>query len=135
MFIIMAASLPACTPKPRDVVTERFPECFAGPMIGAGSGVRCEHDAARDEWHITFWNGWGDCPAGCINKEDTAWYLVDKDGRVFKTDKNFNPLSEIKPDQNLEGKSNKIDIQPERPGGQFFGEPQAGASGTGGGRR
>ena len=122
-LIIMAASLPACVPKPRDIVAERFPDCFAQPMIGASSGVRCEHDEAKDQWRITFWSGWGDCPAGCINKQDTAWYLVDKDGRVFKTDQNFNPLLEIKPDQDLEGKPRGIDIQPERPGGPIPGQP------------
>jgi hypothetical protein len=123
LLFILAAGLPACTPKPRDVIAERFPQCLAKPVIGQSSGVRCEHDEATGQWRITFWTGWGDCPAGCINQQDTAWYLVDKDGRVFQTDKNFNPLIEITPDQDLEGKPRGIDIQPERPGGMALPNP------------
>lgn len=116
-------ALGSCAPKSQDVMRDRFPQCFSEPVIGASSGVRCEHDEAGDEWHVTFWQGSGDCPAGCINKEDVAWYLVDKDGRVFKTDSRFRPLLEIKPEENLEGKSPKIEIQPENPGGPGMNRP------------
>jgi hypothetical protein len=85
----------ACTPTPREVVERRFPQCFEKPMIGASSGVVCEYAEGEGEWRITFWRGWGDCPAGCIHKEVTARYLVDGKGRVFEADGDFNPVREV----------------------------------------
>ena len=85
----------SCMPSTRDIVKETFPDCFAEPMIGASSGARCEYDEEREEWRITFWRGWGDCPAGCIHKEDLAWYLVDKKGRVFECDRTFKTLAQV----------------------------------------
>lgn len=49
-----------------------------------------------NEWWLVFWEGWGDCPAGCINNRYT-YFIVDKDGRaiqagefarIFNSDKN-----------------------------------------------
>jgi hypothetical protein len=36
-----------------------------------------------DGWDLAFWEGWGDCPAGCINNH-YHYFSVRKDGRVTK---------------------------------------------------
>jgi len=123
----------ACAPRQDQAVKKAFPECFAEPMIGAGSGAKCEYREDKKEWRITFWKGWGDCPAGCIHKEDTAWYVVDEKGRVFKTDAQFNPLQEIKPDEPIEQGSIKSGIMVEPPAKDFIEEPTAGPGSQGAG--
>jgi len=91
-------------------------------MIGASSGAKCEYDEAKGEWRISFWRGWGDCPAGCIYKEDTARYVVDRRGRVFEADGDFNPVREVSRDDviNSGGSSKKVPLKK---------EPKQGAAG------
>jgi len=91
--------LVCCSPGPRKVVEKRFPQCF-NTSIGAKQGAVCEK--VNDKWHITFWHGFGDCASGCINKEDTAWYLVNEKGEVWKTDKNFKPIKKPGPDRPID---------------------------------
>jgi hypothetical protein len=92
MFLFLNVS---CTPADKNVVERVFPECFADPVIGASSGARCSYIERKQEWHITYWHGWGDCPAGCINKEETAWYIVDRKGKVYESDSSFNVKREV----------------------------------------
>ncbi|MFH0715069.1 MAG: hypothetical protein V1847_04840 [Candidatus Diapherotrites archaeon] len=44
----------------------------------------CEGFSQFISWNITFWKGWGDCPAGCISKH--YWeFTVSQEGNVSKT--------------------------------------------------
>jgi len=53
----------------------------AAGAIGASQNIFAFERA--DGWDIAFWQGDGDCPAGCINNR--YWYFsVTKDGRVSK---------------------------------------------------
>ncbi len=49
--------------------------------IGASSDIKVFE--RTDGWDIAFWEGWGDCPAGCINNR-YHYFTVKKDGRVTK---------------------------------------------------
>lgn len=82
---------------PRKVLAESFPECMDEPMIGASSGARCEFDREKNEHRITFWHGWGDCPAGCINEVIDARYIIDKKGRIFSAGDNWEPGNQVPP--------------------------------------
>jgi hypothetical protein len=81
------------------VVKAKFPQ-FAkiqkksAGMIGATTDITALQRA--DGWDLVFWEGWGDCPAGCINNR-YSYFSVKKDGRVtqageytrvFNADKN-----------------------------------------------
>ncbi len=81
----------------KKVVTTTFPECFGEDKVGASTGVKCNYDAGAKEWRIEFWHGWGDCPAGCINTEVDARYVVDEKGRIFEAGPSFNRGREIHP--------------------------------------
>ncbi len=50
----------------------------------------------QDAWLMVFWEGWGDCPSGCVNQRYT-YFAVERDGRatkvgeysrIFNSDKN-----------------------------------------------
>ncbi len=99
LLIAVSFLLICCSPDPRKVVEKKFPQCFNSP-IGADQGAVCEKE--DDEWHVTFWHGFGDCASGCIHKEDTAWYLVNAKGEVWKTDKNFKPIEKPGPDHPID---------------------------------
>lgn len=62
----------------------------ASGSIGASQNVFAFERA--DGWDIAFWQGEGDCPAGCINNH--YWYFsVKADGRIVKAGeytRNFN---------------------------------------------
>lgn len=88
-----------CSPSAEEVVKKRFPECF-NRQVGATTWATCEQ--AEGVWHITFWHGWGDCPAGCIHSEQSAWYVVNEKGEVYKADRHFNPTVKIGPDQPID---------------------------------
>ncbi len=83
----------------KEVVKRVFPACLESPTIGAKSGVNCDYDRDKKEWRISYWRGWGDCPAGCINKEVFARYLVDDKGKVYEADPDFKPGKEIPADK------------------------------------
>jgi hypothetical protein len=117
----------SCTPTPREVVERRFPQCFEKPMIGASSGAMCEYDEAEGQWRITFWRGWGDCPAGCIHKEVTARYVVDGRGRVFEADKDFNPVREVDRGEAIRSGKPVKDAPVKSEPGAFIKEPGQGA--------
>ena len=64
-------------------------------MIGATTNITVIAPRVN-EWWLVFWEGWGDCPAGCINNR-YSYFSVDKDGRatqageyarIFNSDKN-----------------------------------------------
>jgi hypothetical protein len=82
-------------------VKSRFPEVAHIKPSGAGiigATTNITVIAPRtNEWWLVFWEGWGDCPAGCINNR-YAYFIVDKDGRaiqageyarIFNSDKNM----------------------------------------------
>ena len=89
-----AAVSPAPTPTPAVVVTnadqatavaqQKFPELkdikqTPPGAIGASSNITVLDQP--DGWNIVFWQGSGDCPAGCINNH--YWYVtVHKTGEV-----------------------------------------------------
>jgi hypothetical protein len=62
--------------------------------IGASTNITTLERA--DGWNLVFWEGWGDCPAGCINnrysyfsvKQDGSVAQVGEYARVFNADKN-----------------------------------------------
>ena len=67
-------------------VKSRYPEMSkikpAGAgMIGASTDIKVLERA--DGWDLAFWEGWGDCPAGCINNR-YSYFAVKKDGRLQK---------------------------------------------------
>jgi hypothetical protein len=102
IFTVMVLAFLAgfqCLAGAEEAVRKYFPECFADARIGASSGAKCEQDMATKEWKIVFWTGWGDCPAGCINKKDVGWYKVDGKSRVLSCDADFKSCREIKPSE------------------------------------
>jgi hypothetical protein len=62
--------------------------------IGASTNITVLDRA--DGWDLVFWEGWGDCPAGCYNnryyyfsvKQDGSVAQVGEYARVFNSDKN-----------------------------------------------
>ncbi|MBI4791045.1 MAG: hypothetical protein HY782_28780 [Chloroflexi bacterium] len=67
-------------------VKSRFPEMgkikpAGAGMIGASTDIKVVERA--DGWDLAFWEGWGDCPAGCINHR-YSYFSVKKDGRLQK---------------------------------------------------
>ena len=89
-----ASSGPTSTPVPNSIgaadaaaiVLAQDPR-FAGigardpGLVGQGSWYEVTPDAAG--WRVTVQVGWGDCPAGCINRRNWE-YLVGFDGAVSK---------------------------------------------------
>ncbi len=81
------------------VVKAKFPEVAkiqkkSSGTIGATTDITALQRA--DGWDLVFWEGWGDCPAGCINNR-YSYFSVKQDGsvtkageytRVFNADKN-----------------------------------------------
>lgn len=67
-------------------VKSRFPEMAkikpAGTSLIGGS-TDLKSFERGDGWDLVFSEGWGDCPAGCINNRYT-YFSVKKDGRVQK---------------------------------------------------
>ncbi len=99
LLTVVSFFLVCCSPSPKEVVKKRFPECFNHP-VGATSWAACKK--ADKEWHITFWHGFGDCESGCINSEQTAWYLVNEKDGVWNADKHFNPRVKMGPNQPID---------------------------------
>lgn len=67
-------------------VKAQFPEVAKiqkkrADIIGATTDITTFQRA--DGWDLVFWEGWGDCPAGCINNR-YHYFSVKKDGRVSK---------------------------------------------------
>jgi hypothetical protein len=66
------------------LVKSRFPEVAHINKTGAGiigASTNITVIAPRqDQWWLVFWEGWGDCPAGCINNRYR--YFIVEDGRV-----------------------------------------------------
>ncbi len=50
-------------------------------MIGGTTDITALQRA--DGWDLVFWEGWGDCPAGCINNR-YSYFSVQPDGRVIQ---------------------------------------------------
>jgi len=92
------AGLDSGNGSPRKVMNQTFPDCKKRERVGASSGVKCEFEADVDEWRVSFWHGWGDCQAGCINTVIDARYVVDSDGRVYKAGQDFERHEELPPD-------------------------------------
>jgi|GEM_PF-829900 len=53
----------------------------AAGLIGASSNIWVFE--RTDGWDLAFWEGWGDCPSGCINNR-YHYFTVKKDGRATK---------------------------------------------------
>ena len=66
------------------LVQQKFPELRSIQRMPSGSIGASTDIIVQDRpggWNIIFWQGSGDCPAGCINNH--YWYLsVDKSGSV-----------------------------------------------------
>ncbi len=83
------------TPIPRSVqdaeaaiaaVKAQFPQVAkiqkkGAGMIGGTTDITVLQRAAS--WDIAFWEGWGDCPAGCINNR-YSYFSLQPDGRVIQ---------------------------------------------------
>jgi len=50
-------------------------------LIGATTDIKVV--SRQDTWQIVFWEGWGDCPSGCINQR-YHYFTVERNGRVNK---------------------------------------------------
>jgi hypothetical protein len=100
LTVLMLCAGGQCSAGGDAAVHKYFPECF-DETIGASSGARCRVDNA--EWFIVFWHGWDDCPAGCINKVEDAWYKIDGAAKIWACDKEFKNCHEIKPEQIVRG--------------------------------
>ncbi len=103
-----AAASPTPTPTPAIVIThadqaiaaaqQKFPQLQAikkkqPGTIGASTDITTLEQP--DGWNIVFWQGSGDCPAGCINHH--YWYVtVKKSGEVMLAGeyvREFNPVA------------------------------------------
>jgi Carboxypeptidase regulatory-like domain len=98
-----AASTPLPTPAPTTIATaedaanrvmELYPSLAGiGPRDPNVIGGCCAWEAAEtgDGFRVTFEVGWGDCPAGCINRH--AWtFAVTRDGTVGLIDEQGSPV-------------------------------------------
>ncbi len=68
-------------------VKARFPEVAAinrtpRDMIGASTNITVLD--RPDGWDLVFWQGWGDCPSGCINNR-YYYFATKKDGTIAKS--------------------------------------------------
>ena len=81
--MVLLAGIMGCKTEQQKALDKYFPDCEHG-VIGSTSGASCKFDSASREWRISLWNnGSGDCPAGCINRDYYAWFVVDAKGSVF----------------------------------------------------
>ncbi|MBI5304794.1 MAG: hypothetical protein HY868_21850 [Chloroflexi bacterium] len=69
------------------IIKKQFPEVAhikpkSAGAIGASTDIKVILPR-QDAWLIVFWEGWGDCPAGCINHRYT-YFAVERDGRVTR---------------------------------------------------
>lgn len=63
------------------LIKAQYPEVAGIKTIGKSMGINSKKDP--DGWRLRFWQGWGDCEAGCIN--DREWYFkVTLNGQVTK---------------------------------------------------
>jgi hypothetical protein len=90
---IMPSNIPLATPTPLSgadaaiaAVKVKFPEVAhikPAPRGTIGASTDITVIAPRtDAWYLVFWEGSGDCPAGCINNR--YYYFVVKDGQAAK---------------------------------------------------
>lgn len=90
---ILPSVSPTATPTPLSgaeaaiaAVKARFPEvAHIKPTppgtIGASTNITVILPRV-DAWYLVFWEGWGDCPSGCINNR--YHYFIVKDGQATK---------------------------------------------------
>jgi len=68
-------------------VKARFPEVANIYVTGTGTiGATTDIKVImprQDAWYLIFWEGWGDCVAGCINNR-YSYFVVESSGRVSK---------------------------------------------------
>ncbi len=68
------------------LVKAQFPQVAqikAAPRGTIGASTDITVIAPRvDAWYLVFWEGWGDCPSGCINQR--YFYFVVQGGQVTK---------------------------------------------------
>ncbi|MDE3087840.1 MAG: hypothetical protein KGJ80_00450 [Chloroflexota bacterium] len=86
---------PVATPSPMPIENSdaaiaatktRYPEVAkiqktGAGLIGASTNITTLERA--DGWDLVFWEGWGDCPAGCINNR-YYYFSVKKDGTIIQ---------------------------------------------------
>lgn len=77
------------------LIKNRYPELKnieETPEVTIGKSMDIRAKQEDDLWKILFWQGSGDCPAGCLN--DHEWYFtVKNNGSVEKAgefERNFN---------------------------------------------
>ncbi len=58
-----------------------------------GQGTFWTADAAAGGWRVTFETGWGDCPAGCIDRHTWTWDVA-VDGTIAFVAEDGSPLSD-----------------------------------------
>jgi hypothetical protein len=58
-----------------------------------GQGTFWTADATGDGWRVTFETGWGDCPAGCIDRHTWTWDVA-ADGSISFIEEAGSPLPE-----------------------------------------
>jgi hypothetical protein len=58
-----------------------------------GQGTFWTADAAGDGWRVTFETGWGDCPAGCIDRHTWTWDVA-ANGTLSFVEEAGSPLTE-----------------------------------------
>ena len=58
-----------------------------------GQGTFWTADATGDGWRVTFETGWGDCPAGCIDRHTWTWDVA-ADGAITFIAEDGSPLTE-----------------------------------------
>lgn len=64
----------------------RFPDLGMikpAPALSLGASTDIKLFERSDGWDLVFWQGSGDCPAGCIDNRYT-YVTVKKDGRIDK---------------------------------------------------
>lgn len=87
------------------LVKQKFPEVanikVSPPgMIGASTNITVVN-LRQDAIYLVFWQGWGDCPAGCINNR--YHYFIVKDGIATKAGEYTRVYNESKNDFDVSG--------------------------------
>lgn len=78
--LVSSAEVAISLVKSRFAEVAKIQRAASGSIGGSQNIIVFEHP---DGWDIAFWQGEGDCPAGCINNR--YWYFsVMQDGRVSK---------------------------------------------------
>ena len=64
-------------------MVEGVREVWGNPLLGVTAGIKAFKQG--ETWYVLFWNGWGDCPAGCFYQEALCFTVTGTDVAMIPT--------------------------------------------------